>query len=160
MAFCLTSAPNVNSVGASRLGTNGKVLLVGKHQKHSLSQLVFVQHALQLLSGLDDTIAIVAINDEDDALGILEVMPPQWPDLVLPADIPDGKLNILVFDGLDVEAWKQSSRQHPHRCGSRGGLTDCWNRGNNFTELELVEDSRLSSGIETDHQNSHLLLPP
>ena len=29
-----------------------------------------------------------------------------------------------------------------------------------FTELELVEDSGLSGGIETNHQNSHLLLTP
>ena len=30
----------------------------------------------------------------------------------------------------------------------------------NFTKLELVEDGGLSSSVQTDHQDSHLLLPP
>ena len=38
--------------------------------------------------------------------------------------------------------------------------TDCGNCGDDFTELQLVQNSGLSSGIETDHQNSHLLLAP
>lgn len=29
-----------------------------------------------------------------------------------------------------------------------------------FTELELVENGGLSGGVQTNHQNSHLLLPP
>lgn len=29
-----------------------------------------------------------------------------------------------------------------------------------FTELQLVEDSGLSGSVQTDHQDSHLLLPP
>lgn len=33
-------------------------------------------------------------------------MSPQRPDLVLTADIPDGKLNVLVLDGFDVEAFE------------------------------------------------------
>ena len=38
--------------------------------------------------------------------------------------------------------------------------TDCGNGGDDFTELELVQNRGLSSSIETDHQNSHLLLSP
>ena len=30
--------------------------------------------------------------------------------------------------------------------------------GNNLSKLELVENSRLSSGVEPDHQDPHLLL--
>ena len=30
--------------------------------------------------------------------------------------------------------------------------------GNNLSKLELVENSRLSGGIEPDHQDPHLLL--
>jgi hypothetical protein len=37
-------------------------------------------------------------------LGVLEVMPPQRSDLVLPAHVPDGELDVLVLDGLNVEA--------------------------------------------------------
>lgn len=31
-------------------------------------------------------------------------------------------------------------------------LTDCWDGGNDLTELELVEDGGLTCGIETDLQ--------
>jgi hypothetical protein len=56
------------------------------------------------------------------------------------------------------------------------GLTDGWNRGatfvsithlpeareclHNLSELQLVEDSGLSSSVKTHHQNSHLFLSP
>jgi len=90
------------------LGTYGKILLVGKDQEESISQLVLVEHALQLLAGLDDTVTIVAVDDEDDTLGVLEVMSPERTDLVLTADIPDGELNVLVLDSLDVETCKRA----------------------------------------------------
>ena len=84
--------------------THWQILLVGEDQQKGVTELVLVQHALKLLTGLDDTVAIVGINDEDDTLGVLEVMSPQWADLVLSSNIPDGKLDILVFDSLDVES--------------------------------------------------------
>jgi len=80
-----------------------QILLVGKDQKKSIPQLVLVQHALQLLASLDDTVTIVAVDDEDDTLGVLEVVSPQRTDLVLSTDIPYGELDVLVLDGLDVE---------------------------------------------------------
>lgn len=85
--------------------TYGKILLVGEDQENGVSELVLVEHALEFLSGLDDTVAIVGVDNEDDALGVLEVVPPQRSDLVLTTDIPHGELNVLVLDGLDVEAW-------------------------------------------------------
>jgi hypothetical protein len=82
----------------------GQILLVGEDQKKSIPQFILVQHALQFLTCLDHTITIVAVDDEDDTLSVLEVMPPQRTDLVLTADIPHGELNVLVLDSLDVEA--------------------------------------------------------
>jgi len=41
--------------------------------------------------------------------------------------------------------------------GSRE-LTNSGDRGDDFSELELVQDGGLTSGIETHHQNPHLLL--
>ena len=38
--------------------------------------------------------------------------------------------------------------------------TDCWDGGDDLTELQLVENGGLSGGIETNHQNTHLLLTP
>jgi len=68
-------------------------------------------------------------------------MPPQRSNLVLSANVPDGELDVLVLDCLDVE-------------------TDCGNGGDDFTQLELVQDRSLSGSVQSDHQNSHLLLAP
>ncbi len=38
--------------------------------------------------------------------------------------------------------------------------TDCGDGGDDFTQLQLVEDGGLAGRIETDHQNAHLLLAP
>ncbi len=92
----------------------GKILLVSEDEEDSVPQLVLVEHALELLPGLDNTIAIVAIDDEDDTLGVLEVVSPERTDLVLTADVPHGELDVLVLDRLDVEAW-ESVRQRRER---------------------------------------------
>lgn len=97
---------------------------------------------MQLLPGLIYPRAVVRIDDEDKSLcacvsqvsasgsfwvlfvgGSLtrEVMSPQRPDLVLSAHIPDIEFDILICDGLDVEAY-----------GGDGG--------DGLVELELVED--------------------
>lgn len=83
--------------------TYGKILLVGEDKEDGVAELILVQHALKFFASLNNTVAIVAIDDEDDALGVLEVMSPEGTDLVLTTDIPDGELNVLVLDGLDVE---------------------------------------------------------
>ena len=60
-----------------------------------------------------------------------EVMSPERPNLVLTTYIPHVELDVLVGDGLDVEADGRNSRDI-------------------LAELELVEDGRLTGGIETD----------
>lgn len=40
----------------------------------------------------------------------------------------------------------------------RGGLTDGRDRGNNFSQFELVQDGGLSSSIQSDHQDPHFFL--
>lgn len=90
---------------SERISSYGKILLVGKDQKNSLTQLILIEHALKFLTGLNDTVTIVAVDDEDDTLGILEVMSPQRTNLVLTTNVPHGELNVLVLDGLDVEAY-------------------------------------------------------
>jgi hypothetical protein len=119
----------------------GQILLVGENQENGVAQLILVEHALELLTGLNNTVTIVGVDDEDDTLGVLEVVPPQGTDLVLTTDIPHGELDVLILDGLDVEA------------DGRDG-------GDDLTKLQLVEDGGFTGSIKTDHQNSHLLLPP
>lgn len=46
-----------------------------------------------------------------------------------------------------------SSRRSPLRTNGRDG-------GDNFAQLELVQDGSFSSCVQTNHQNSHLLLAP
>lgn len=67
-----------------------------------------------------------------------EVMPPKRTNLVLTTNIPHIELDILVRDGLDVEA-------------------DGGNGGDVLAELELVEDSGLAGGVESKHEQAHLL---
>jgi hypothetical protein len=76
---------------------------------------------LQFLPSLNNTVTIIAVNDEDDTLGVLEVMSPQRSDLVLSTNIPYGELNVLVFDSLNVEAWKVRS-QLPVQARLSGGV--------------------------------------
>lgn len=86
-----------------------QILFIGKDQQHSISQLILVQHTLQLLTSFRHTVTIVAINNEDDALRILEVMPPERSDLILSTNIPHGKLDVFVFHSLYVEACRRVS---------------------------------------------------
>lgn len=88
--------------------TDWQILLVGKDQEKSVTELILVQHALKLVTSLNNTVAIVGVDNEDDTLGVLEVMSPQRSDLVLSSDIPHGELDILVLDGLDVKSYAAS----------------------------------------------------
>lgn len=78
-------------------------MLVGENKEESVAEFIFIQHALQLFPSLDNTVPVVAVHNENDTLSVLEVMSPEGTDLVLTTDIPHGELNVLVFDGLDVE---------------------------------------------------------
>ena len=40
-----------------------------------------VQHPVQLIPRFNHTIPVIAINDKDEALGILEIVAPQGPNL-------------------------------------------------------------------------------
>lgn len=88
-----------------RANAYGQILLVSEDKEEGIPQLVLVQHPLELLASLNNTVAIVAVDDEDDTLGVLEVMPPERTNLVLASDIPYGEGDVLVLDCLDVETW-------------------------------------------------------
>ena len=94
---------------------------------------------MELLASIIDSVAIVRVNDEDEALSVLVVVSPEESDLVLTADVPHGEGDVLVLDSLHIEA-------------------DGWNGCDDLSELELVEDGGLTGGIETDHEDAHLLL--
>lgn len=51
----------------------GQILLVGENEKEGITEFIFIQHPLQFLAGLRNTLPIVGIDDEDDTLSVLEV---------------------------------------------------------------------------------------
>ena len=67
----------------------------------------------------------------------LEVMSPQGPYFVLTTNIPDSKADILIFHSFNIEA-------------------NCGNGCHNLPQLKLVQYCRFSSGVETNHENSHV----
>lgn len=92
----------------SKNETYRQILLVRKDEQEGITQLILVQHALQLFTCFDDTISVVRIDDEDNALGVLEVMSPERSDLVLTTNIPHCELNVLVLNRLNVETCSES----------------------------------------------------
>jgi len=146
----------------ARFSTDREILFVRKDKEQCVSQFILVQHALQFLTSLDNTIAVIAVNDENDALGVLEVMSPKRSDLVLTTDIPDGELDVLVVNSFDVEAYTDSLFSTVQMFEHEGyrQRTDCGNRCDNFAQLQLVQNCRFTGSIETDHQNAHLFPTP
>jgi hypothetical protein len=110
MAFCNRVSSSFDPRPPKNEGTTHRqILLVGENQEKGVPQLVLVQHTLQLLASLGNTVTIVAVDDEDDTLSVLEVMSPQGTDLVLATDIPHGELDVAVLDGFDVKALRANS---------------------------------------------------
>ncbi len=73
-----------------------QILLVGEDQQDGVPKVVLVEHLVQLLLRLVDAILIVRVNDENEALGVLEVVSPQRSDLGLTTDVPHRERNVLV----------------------------------------------------------------
>jgi hypothetical protein len=58
---------------------------------------------VELISSFHNTVPIIAINNKDKTLCVLEVMPPKRSDLVLTPDIPNSEANVLVLNSFNVE---------------------------------------------------------
>ena len=54
-----------------------QVLLVGENEEHGVAHLILIEHLGELLAGVLDTIAIVAVNDVDQAVGAGVIVPGQ-----------------------------------------------------------------------------------
>jgi hypothetical protein len=64
-----------------------QVLLVGKHQQQAVLHLAVVQDLVQLGPRLVDAVAVLRVDDKDEALRARVVVSPERPDLVLSADV-------------------------------------------------------------------------
>jgi len=50
-----------------------QILLVGEDEEESITKLILIQHPLQLLASLRNTLSIIGVDNENDTLGVLEV---------------------------------------------------------------------------------------
>ncbi len=82
-------------------------LFVGKYKQDSVAKFVFLEHTMQFVTCLPHTFTIIAVNDEDETLCILEIVAPQRSNLVLTADVPHSEADVLVLDGFNVESWRK-----------------------------------------------------
>lgn len=114
------------------------VLLVGEYKEKTVLHFSVVDDAVKLLLGLLDSGPVGRVNDKDQTLCAAKVVSPERSNLVLATDVPHVEFNVLVGNRLDVESDGRNGRHV-------------------LAELELVQDGCLSSGIETQHEKSHLL---
>lgn len=68
-------------------------------------------------------------------LCVLEIVSPEWSDLILTTYIPDCEADILVFDSFYIESYGGDS-------------------GDNFTQFHLVQYSGFASSIQANCNGS------
>lgn len=123
-----------------------KILLVREDQDDCITELVLVDHLVEFLTSILDSVLVIGVNHENQTLSVRVVVSPEGTDLcectplvdsarvqarertylVLTTHIPNSEGDVLVLDSLHVEA--------------NGG-----DGSNNLTKLELVEDGGLST---------------
>ena len=111
-----------------------QVALVGKDEQARVAQRVVEHQLVQLLRRLLQPLAVVRVDDKDEALRAGEVVPPQRADAVLTAHVPNAEAPALVLPRLDVEV---------HRRDRRHVLLRAL-----LATLELEQHRRLSGAVE------------
>lgn len=116
-----------------------KILFVGKDKEDGVSEFILVQHPVELLPRLANSLSIVAIDHKDQSLGVGEIVSPERTDLVLTADVPNREGDVFVFYSFDVEP--------------DGGYC-C----DDLAQFQFVENCCFTGSVESHHQNAHLSL--
>jgi hypothetical protein len=68
-----------------------EILLVAQDEERSVSEFILSQNFLELQGGFVDSLAIVGIDDEDNAFSVVVIVSPQRPNLILASYVPNGK---------------------------------------------------------------------
>lgn len=68
--------------------------------------MVKIYHFLEFILSFCNAFSVVGVNHKNQALGVLEVVSPQGPDLILTSNIPDSEANVFIFHRLDIETCK------------------------------------------------------
>ena len=114
-----------------------EILFVCEDQEDCLSEFLLREHLVELFTGLINSVSIIRVNHEDKTLSVLAVLSPEESNLVRTADIQYSERDAFVFDSLHIE-------------------TNYGDSCDDFTELELVKNGGLTSGVKTDHEDANL----
>lgn len=123
------------------------ILLVRKHQKGGIFQLILVQHGRKLVRCCLQALDIGRVDDEDDRRRIRIVASPVWPDARLSAQIPNVEVEFPVCDGLDVESDRGYRRYYFADLFFLCKLPVRVQRTTDKSHLESVEECRLAGVI-------------
>ena len=72
-------------------------------------QLPRLRCHLEFLSSFLHPISVLAVHHIYEAICIVEVVPPEGPQLFLPPHVPDSEKHILVLHLLDIEACREGA---------------------------------------------------
>ena len=81
-------------------------LFVGEDEEDGVSELVFLQHSVELISGLSDSLSIVTVHDENETLGVLEIMSPQRSNFILASNVPHSETNVFILYCFNIEPFR------------------------------------------------------
>lgn len=70
----------------------------------------YIYHIWKLFFRFRNSVLVTGVNDKDETLCVLEVVPPQRSDLVLTSYVPHSEADVLVFDSLHIEAYNTDLR--------------------------------------------------
>lgn len=73
------------------------VLLVGKDQDGAVEHERILDDGLELSRSFGHPLTVLRVDDKDEAVSVVEVVPPQWPQLLLASNIPYCKDDVLVL---------------------------------------------------------------
>lgn len=143
-----------------RVRTAAHILLVGKDKKESILHFTIVDNLVKLGTSLLQASSVARVHHENQALCTGVVVSPEGSNLVLTTDIPDVEFHILIGDALDVKAHGRNSGdvlvaefQFVENCCQVLDLSSSVTRACEPRKKLTC----LSSSIETQHENPHLL---
>ena len=88
-----------------------QILFVGKTEQNGIPKLVLVEHAHQLVARFVNSLPIVTVDNENETLGVLEVVSPQRSDFVLAAHVPhretEETLRLVIVCEVKIILFKQ-----------------------------------------------------
>lgn len=78
-------------------------MFVSENEQQTVLHLSITQYAMKFLLRLVNTIPVLTVHHENQALSSGVVVPPKWSNFVLTADVPYVELHIFVCHGFNIE---------------------------------------------------------